>query len=541
MKKNKICAVFAAVLVSVSSGMFSVSTVNAYAEIVNDVSAAAYYPEAFTEYTEFLEEYPENYRVDEESVYFVNSCISSTQLELIVSSNQESSVDRNTYGCIFKPEEDGRYVVTVREYIEEIVECDNSGHFHYFYPVLKNFVIDAADGEINVELQGSRSWYSEEQIALESEKLMECDAVGACYDVIAEGSENGLDETYFSYVNSQLPDDENGYDRYIMTIYGEYSAMSYFCSEVSWLSPADLYIPRVILSDETIGEICPVMTTSGYASPDLYESTCDAIEFYRVHALEDGDVTITVDDERYHLTIEDGVFHYADVSELSGDVNNDGRFSVIDVIMLRKWLIGAGDVTCWENGDICSDGRINIFDLCAMEQMLFSKNESTAEPMLLIMDYQIILDENGWGGQTFVEVIDTDGFIHLQESDMSPWDFDVNCFLEEADNIISDTVPSSSVNKSDIAEIQEFAENAYMYQEYEMAEWDFCIDDYGEETLYAVHQDENGAYKALELCRFGGECAWLDNADVQEFVTMLIKNGYYADKSSFEFFLENYR
>ena len=136
MKKNKICAVFAAVLVSLSSGMFSVSTVNAYAEIVNDVSAAAYYPEAFTEYTEFLEEYPENYRVDEESVYFVNSCISSTRLELIVSSNQESSVDRNTYGCIFKPEEDGRYVVTVREYIEEIVECDNSGHFHYFYPVV---------------------------------------------------------------------------------------------------------------------------------------------------------------------------------------------------------------------------------------------------------------------------------------------------------------------------------------------------------------------------------------------------------------------
>lgn len=62
------------------------------------------------------------------------------------------------------------------------------------------------------------------------------------------------------------------------------------------------------------------------------------------------------------------------VNELStdGDVNSDGTFSVVDVVMLQKWLLGAGDLTDWKAGDLCSDGIINAYDLCCMKQILFT-------------------------------------------------------------------------------------------------------------------------------------------------------------------------
>lgn len=332
------------------------------------VAEAAPYPSTFEEYTAFLEAYPELYRVDEESVYFLNPRISDTQLSLIVSSNQEASVDRNTYGCLFKPEEDGRYVVTVQEDSEEIISAGDY-HFHYFYPVLKNYVVDVTDGVINVELQGSKSWYSEEQVALESQSLAASDAVGVCYDVTAEGAEGVLDEWYFSYVNGQMPDTENGYGSYITTVYGEYTTESYFCTTLPWTSASelDVYIPRVVLSDASIGEICPVMTTCSYVSGDLGWGTCDVIEFYRVRALCDGDLTVTVDEAPYPLTVENGIFHHAD-SALQGDVNNDGAFSVVDVVMLQRALLGKGELTCWQNADFYADNKIDAFDLSLMKR-----------------------------------------------------------------------------------------------------------------------------------------------------------------------------
>ena len=72
-----------------------------------------------------------------------------------------------------------------------------------------------------------------------------------------------------------------------------------------------------------------------------------------------------------------------------------------------------------------------------------------------------------------------------------------------------------------------------------MKAWGFGITDYGEQTLYVLYHDEDGTTQQLELCRFGGDCAWLDNEEVQEFVTMLIQKGYFAEKDMFEAYLKN--
>lgn len=60
---------------------------------------------------------------------------------------------------------------------------------------------------------------------------------------------------------------------------------------------------------------------------------------------------------------------------VSGDINADGTFTVSDVVMLQKWLIGASNASLsnWKAADLCKDGQINVFDLCMMKRMLISK------------------------------------------------------------------------------------------------------------------------------------------------------------------------
>ncbi len=53
-----------------------------------------------------------------------------------------------------------------------------------------------------------------------------------------------------------------------------------------------------------------------------------------------------------------------------GDVNADGTCSVLDLIMLRKWLLGSGEITDAGAGDLCEDGVINVYDIGMMKREL---------------------------------------------------------------------------------------------------------------------------------------------------------------------------
>ena len=55
------------------------------------------------------------------------------------------------------------------------------------------------------------------------------------------------------------------------------------------------------------------------------------------------------------------------MKEIEGDVNADGALSVIDAILLQKWLLAVPDaeLTDWKATDLCEDNIINVFDLHA--------------------------------------------------------------------------------------------------------------------------------------------------------------------------------
>lgn len=61
-----------------------------------------------------------------------------------------------------------------------------------------------------------------------------------------------------------------------------------------------------------------------------------------------------------------------DVADVVGDVNDDGDFSIADIILIKKWLVAIPDTKLenWKAADLNNDGLLNVFDLCLMKREL---------------------------------------------------------------------------------------------------------------------------------------------------------------------------
>lgn len=256
----------------------------------------------------------------------------------------------------------------------------------------------------------------------------------------------------------------------------------------------------------------------------------------------DPEQTKNVRDVGYYKIGEDMSVEEIDESEFSepvkGDVNADGKLNAADAVMLQKWLTGVPDATLsnWKAADLYEDGVLNAFDLCMMKRELMNQNQYDDTPVLFINDYRIIMSENGWDGEDYEQIITANGNRYSAPL--------CNCVYLSVDDhmnhIKEDGEKESYITDAEVLQkISEFTKNAAKYKDCEMKAWGFGITDYGEQTLYVLYHDEDGTTQQLELCRFGGDCAWLDNAEVQEFVTMLIQKGYFAEKDMFEAYLKN--
>ncbi|MDE6730389.1 MAG: dockerin type I repeat-containing protein [Oscillospiraceae bacterium] len=65
---------------------------------------------------------------------------------------------------------------------------------------------------------------------------------------------------------------------------------------------------------------------------------------------------------------------------VKGDINGDGSFDVLDVVLLQKWLLSVPGTSLanWQAVDFCKDNQLNIFDLCIMKRELI-KDQTTME------------------------------------------------------------------------------------------------------------------------------------------------------------------
>ncbi|MDE6004711.1 MAG: cellulase family glycosylhydrolase [Oscillospiraceae bacterium] len=123
------------------------------------------------------------------------------------------------------------------------------------------------------------------------------------------------------------------------------------------------------------GGICPVL----WDVTDLhYDRTNYTMIDEQLHsqflALKDKYVVKTPDIEQPTETTETT----NDVNQfIIGDVNADSEFSMLDIVMMQKWLSGKGNLKNWKAGDLDNNGLINIYDFCLMKNLLLRQNIDT--------------------------------------------------------------------------------------------------------------------------------------------------------------------
>ncbi|MBR3970780.1 MAG: dockerin type I repeat-containing protein, partial [Ruminococcus sp.] len=58
---------------------------------------------------------------------------------------------------------------------------------------------------------------------------------------------------------------------------------------------------------------------------------------------------------------------------IKGDVNADSQFTIADLVMLEKFLLGAGTLTDWQAEDLCNDSIIDVFDIIEMRKEIIKQ------------------------------------------------------------------------------------------------------------------------------------------------------------------------
>ena len=106
---------------------------------------------------------------------------------------------------------------------------------------------------------------------------------------------------------------------------------------------------------------CDISPTDGWS--DYREFSC---KMGRFTGLQDIYIVCRGDDG-YLFNVDSFSF-----TPLYGDVNDDGEFSVADVVKLQKWLICAPDseLANWTAGDITDDSKLTAFDLILLRRAL---------------------------------------------------------------------------------------------------------------------------------------------------------------------------
>lgn len=59
--------------------------------------------------------------------------------------------------------------------------------------------------------------------------------------------------------------------------------------------------------------------------------------------------------------------------KIIGDVNADSKFTVADLVMLEKYLLGTGTLTDWQAGDLYNNGIIDVYDMIEMRKEIIKQ------------------------------------------------------------------------------------------------------------------------------------------------------------------------
>ncbi len=195
-------------------------------------------------------------------------------------------------------------------------------------------------------------------------------------------------------------------------------------------------IEEVLNTTVSNDSVIPLPPGNSYPELHVYKPVTSGTvrtEFNQVRTWEENPTPVDQTVKAYEIS-SNGAIQEIDESQVMelnlGDCNLDGNFSLLDVIALKKWLVGAGSLDCWQNADLNKDNKVNIIDLALMKQKLISQTSqihTTVEvPDTVVLTNQLALTPqyseigiaNGWSTISFYVRENYFNYDNLQETDV---------------------------------------------------------------------------------------------------------------------------
>ena len=113
-------------------------------------------------------------------------------------------------------------------------------------------------------------------------------------------------------------------------------------------------------TDKKTWKVIGTFETKSYIDSKLSHSTT---YYYKVDFIN-----------RFYTDTSDVVSITTENSNVKGDCNSDGQFTIADVVTLQNWLLGRNvKIKDWRAADLCKDDRLDVFDLCLMRRLLIEE------------------------------------------------------------------------------------------------------------------------------------------------------------------------
>lgn len=125
------------------------------------------------------------------------------------------------------------------------------------------------------------------------------------------------------------------------------------------------------LTDVNTGERTPVTMTRQADGNYTIDNGTNVVQNVTFRANRDG--SYALNDIAYVIEPQ-GSAPTVTPQTVRGDVDANGVFDLLDIIMMQQYLLNAGTLTGWQSGDLCTDGVIDVFDLALMKRELLSQS-----------------------------------------------------------------------------------------------------------------------------------------------------------------------
>lgn len=128
-------------------------------------------------------------------------------------------------------------------------------------------------------------------------------------------------------------------------------------------------------------KLTPYQCPKGYVTEGANSSNNRHLSKYNGKCYMDSDAEWTTNENTIYgnaamIFLTSAIMSQTTSDLVTGDVNADNKFNILDIILLKKWLldISSTELANWKSGDLNHDDTLNILDLSIMKQKFIKEN-----------------------------------------------------------------------------------------------------------------------------------------------------------------------